>query len=398
MPFQGGETRPYKVSEIVVMPLTTTVRVPFVDIAGQHRAIKDELLEAISEVLDSGAFVLGEPVRDFEDRFADLCGTRFAVAVNSGTDALVLALRALGIGLCDEVITVPNSFIATASAIVQSGARPVFVDVGDDYNMDPALIEAAITPRTRAILPVHLTGRTADMSAIRAVADRHGLPIVEDAAQAVMAECHGRRAGALGTLGCFSLHPLKTLNACGDGGVITTDDAALAEKLRILRNLGLRTRDECVAWSGNSRLDSLQAAILLVKLRYVADWTEARRTNAAFYRRELADVSGLSLPMAERAHEYAVYHTFIIQTPQRDALRQFLAGRGIETNVHYPVPTHRQPAAAELGLPSGSFPVAERQATRFLSLPVHQGLTSEQRQAVVDGVREFFDGECDGSK
>jgi dTDP-4-amino-4,6-dideoxygalactose transaminase len=363
-----------------------------VDIAGQHRAIKDELLEAISEVLDTGTFVLGEPVREFEDRFADLCGTRFAIAVNSGTDALLLALRVLGIGPGAEVITVPSSFIATGSAIVLSGARPVFVDVGDDYNMDPALVEAAITERTRAILPVHLTGRPADMNAIRALADRRGLPIVEDAAQAVMAEYQGSRTGSLGTLGCFSLHPLKTLNACGDGGVVTTDDAVLAEKLRILRNLGLRTRDECVVWSGNSRLDSIQAAILLVKMRHVADWTEARRVNAAFYRRALADLPGLTLPLEERPHEYAVYHTFMIQTAQRDALRQFLAGRGIETNVHYPVPIHLHPAAAELGLRPGSFPVAERQAKHFLSLPVHQGLTHGQRQAVVDAVCEFFEG------
>ncbi len=369
---------------------TATIRVPFVDIAGQHRAIKEELLEAIGEVLDSGAFILGEPVRAFEDRFADLCGTRYAVAVNSGTDALLLALRALGIGPGDEVITVPSSFIATGSAIALSGARPVFIDVGPDYNMDPSLIESAVTPRTRAILPVHLTGRPADMNAIQAVADKHGLPIVEDAAQAVMAEYRGHRTGALGTVGCFSLHPLKTLNACGDGGIITTDDPALVERLHILRNIGLRTRDECVVWSGNSRLDTMQAAILLVKLRYVADWTEARRSNAAYYRRALADVPGLTLPPAERPDEYAVYHTFMVLAEERDRLRRFLAERGIETNVHYPVPIHLHPAAAAWQLPAGSFPVAEGQARHFLSLPVHQGLIVEQREAVATAVRAFY--------
>jgi dTDP-4-amino-4,6-dideoxygalactose transaminase len=373
------------------MTSTTAIRVPFVDIAGQHRAIKDELLEAIGEVLDSGAFVLGEPVRQFEDRFADLCSTQYAVAVNSGTDALLLGLLALGVGPGDDVITTPSSFVATTAAIALSGARPVFADVGADYNIDPHCIEQAITPRTKALLPVHLTGRPADMDAIQAIADRHGLSVIEDAAQAVMAEYKGRRTGALGALGCFSLHPLKTLNACGDGGVVTTDDPALADRLRVLRNLGLRTRDECVAWSGNSRLDTIQAAILLVKLRYVADWTEARREHAAFYQRALAGIRGLTLPLPEGPHEYSVYCTFMILAERRDELRGFLAERGIETSVHYPVPIHRQPAAAALKQPAGAFPVAERQAQRFLSLPVHQGLSAEQRQAVADAVRDFYE-------
>jgi len=366
----------------------TEVRVPFVNLAAQHQPIKAELMEAIGNVIDTGAFVLGDPVGEFEERFAALCGTKHAVAVNSGTDALILALRALNIGPGDEVITSPNSFIATAAAIALTGARPVFVDTAVDFNIDPNQIERAITSRTRAILPVHLTGRPADMDPIRTTAERRGLPIIEDAAQAALASYRGRRAGNLGTIGCFSLHPLKTLNACGDAGILTTNHAALAERLRILRNIGLKTRDECVAWSGNSRLDTMQAAILIVKLRYLQEWTDARRANAAYYRKALVDVPGLTLPMEDRENETSVYHTFMIQTDKRDALKQHLAANGIETAVHYPVPMHLHPAAASLGYQRGAFPTAERQAQRILSLPVWHGLTAQQLTLVVNQVRE----------
>jgi dTDP-4-amino-4,6-dideoxygalactose transaminase len=369
--------------------MRTPVRVPYVNLAGQHRALKAELLDAVAGVLDNGQFILGEPVQQFEQRFAALCGVRFAVGVNSGTDALVLALRALDIGPGDEVITVPNTFVATASAIVLAGAHPVFVDVGDDYNMDARLIERAITARTKAILPVHLTGRPADVEGIGAVAAKHGLPVVEDCAQAVLAESNGRRVGSFGALGCFSLHPLKTLNACGDGGVVTTDDPALADRLRILRNIGLRTRDDCAAWAANSRLDTIQAAILLVKLRYLEHWTQARRAHAAFYALRLAGVDGLTLP-SEHPHQHAVYHTYVVQAERRDELKAFLAERGIETSIHYPIPIHLHRAAAELKLPRGSFPVAERQAAHILSLPVYPELTGEQLEAVVDALREFY--------
>lgn len=369
--------------------MMTAVRVPYVDLAGQHRALRAELLAAVEGVLENGQFILGAAVQQFEQRFAQLCGTRFAIGVNSGTDALVLALRALGIGPGDEVITVPNSFVATAAAIVLAGARPVFVDVGADYNMDPALIERAVTARTRAVLPVHLTGRPADMQPILAVAARHGLHVIEDCAQAVMAESHGQRVGSFGATGCFSLHPLKTLNACGDGGVLTTNDPALADRLRVLRNLGLRTRDDCTTWSGNSRLDTLQAAILLVKLRYLGRWTEARRANADFYCRALAGIRQVTLP-TERPYERAVYHTFVIQVERRDELKQYLKEREIETSIHYPVPIHLHSAAAGLGLPRGSFPEAERQADRILSLPIYPELTEEQLRAVADTIRDFY--------
>jgi len=365
------------------------VEIPYVDIAGQHAAIKAELLSAISEVLDSGHFILGEAVVEFEGQFASLCGVRYAVGVNSGTDALILALRAVGVGPGDEVITPPNSFVASASCVRLVGARPVFVDVGRDYNIDPEKIVAAVTSRTKAIVPVHLTGRPCAMDPILKVAHEKGLHVVEDAAQAVCAEYRGQRAGSFGTIGCFSLHPLKTLSACGDGGVLTTDDSELVERLRILRNIGLRTRDDCVAWSQNSRLDTLQAAILLVKLRYVEEWTERRRENARYYQERLAQLPDVEVPLEEPGTR-PVYHTFVIQAERRDALRVFLKQRGIHTAIHYPVPIHLSTAGRELGYPEGSFPVAERQARRIVSLPVYPELTTSQLQRVCEAITDFY--------
>ena len=362
--------------------------IPYVDIAGQHRGLKAELLAAIGDVLDEAQFVLGDRVREFEARFAELCGVRHAVAVNSGTDALILSLRALEIGPGDEVITPPNSFISSASCIVLVGARPVFVDVLDDFNLDPAQVEAAITPRTKAILPVHLNGRPAQMGPIMDLAAAHGLAVVEDAAEAVLARYRGQPVGSFG-IGCFSLHPLKTLNACGDGGVLTTDDERLAEQFRQLRNLGLRNRDACVLWSSNSRLDTIQAAILLVKLKYLEAWTLARREHAACYREALAGVPGVRAP-DDRPEEWAVYHRFVIQAERRDALKQFLAERGVETAVHYPIPIHLQPAARDLGYGPGSFPMTERQAARILSLPVYPELSPQEREEVVRAIRAFY--------
>lgn len=360
--------------------------VPYVDLAAQHAPLLDDLLAAAQRVIAGGQFILGDEVAGFEQEFAALCGTAQAVGVNSGTDALLLALRALGIGPGDEVICPPNSFVATAGAIALCGARPVYADVGDDYNLDPAAAEAAIGPRTKAILPVHLTGRPAPMPELLAIAARHGLEIVEDAAQAVMAELDGRRVGSFGRLGCFSCHPLKTLNACGDAGVITTDDAALAERLRVLRNLGLESRDRCIAVSGNSRLDALQAAILRVKLPHLADWTARRRANAGIYQTELADVPGLTVPV-EREGERPAWHTFVIQADDRDGLRGALTARGIGSAVHYPVPIHLQPAYADPDFPAGSLPVAEAQAARIVSLPIHQGLSEDDVRDICAAIR-----------
>jgi dTDP-4-amino-4,6-dideoxygalactose transaminase len=295
----------------------------------------------------------------------------------------------LEIGAGDEVITVPNSFVASTSCITLVGARPVFVDVGEDYLLDPEQLERAITPRTRAILPVHLTGRPADMLAIMDMARSHGLHVVEDCAQAVLAEYKGQRVGSFGTIGCFSLHPLKTLNACGDGGVLTTNDAGLYEKLMALRNIGLQSRDRCVLWSGNSRLDTMQAAMLLVKLAYVDDWTAQRRAHARFYQYALSHIPEVRLP-GDQPYATAVYHTFVIQAEQRQALQQYLTECGIGTAIHYPVPIHLQPAAAELGYGPGSFPVAERQAGRILSLPIYAELQPAALAYIARSMRRFY--------
>lgn len=363
--------------------------IPYVDIASQHSAISDELIQATRKVMEHAQFVLGAEVADFEKRFAEMCGVPYAVGVNSGTDALILGLRALDIGPGDEVITAPNSFISTAGSIALVGARPVFVDVRDDYNIDPELIEKALTPKSRAILPVHLTGRPADMDPIMEVARKHQLYVIEDAAQAVTAQYEDGCVGSIGDIGCFSFHPLKTLNACGDGGAITTQDKKLYEKLVSLRNIGLQTRDRAVFWSGNSRLDTLQAAFLLVKLKHVGKWTEKRRANAKFYQEHLQDVNEIRCPK-DKSYEYAVYHTFIIQAQDRDALKEHLAENGIETAIHYPVPIHLQPAASRLGYKKGDFPMAETQAEQILSLPVYPELSKNDLERVVSGIKSFY--------
>ncbi len=367
----------------------TINQIPFVNLKSQHASLKSELLTEIGEVIDEGNFILGEQVAEFERQFAQLCGVRYAIGVNSGTDALIFALKAIGIRSGDEVITVPNSFVASASCIRVLGARPIFVDVGDDYNIDPSKISSVITPKTKAIIPVHLTGRPCDMEPILTLAQEKGIAVVEDAAQAVLAEYQGQRVGSFGTVGCFSLHPLKNLNACGDGGVLVTDNPELHDKLKIMRNIGLRSRDDCVLWSHNSRLDTLQAAILLVKLRYLQEWTQRRRENARYYQTKLAGIPQIQMP-SEREREKCVYHTFVIQAKRRDELRQFLSDRGIGTAIHYPVPIHLSTAGKELGYAEGSFPVAEMQAHQILSLPIYPELTVAQLEEVCQNIKLFY--------
>ncbi len=369
--------------------MENNIKVPYIDLAGQHARIKDELMSAIETVLLKGQFILGEVLQQFETEFAKLCGVKHAIGVNSGTDALILSLRVLGVGCGDEVITTPNSFVASATAAALLGATPVFVDVSPDYLMDPTKLESAITSKTKAVMPVHLTGKPCEMDKIVSICSRRGVPIVEDCAQAVCAEYHGRPVGSLGKLGCFSLHPLKTLNACGDGGVITTDDDAFAEELKIMRNIGLKTRDDCVMWSGNSRLDNIQAAILLVKLKHLEHWTDKRRQNAAFYFTNLRDTPGILLPI-ESEGVRSVYHTFVVRVKRRQELQAHLREHGIETVIHYPVPIHLHRAAAKLGHKTGDFPVCEEQANEILSLPVHEGLTSEQLQYVATTIKKFY--------
>lgn len=369
---------------------TTATKIPYVNIPLQHAALKDELLAAIGDVIDQGQFILGPQVEQFEKEFAELCCVEHAIGVNSGTDALVLALQALGVGPGDEVITAPNSFVATATAIVLAGAKPVFVDVSEDYNLDPGELAGAITPRTKAILPVHLTGRPCDMAPILEFARHNDLEVIEDCAQAVLAEYKGQRVGSFGAIGCFSLHPLKTLNACGDGGVLTTNDAVLADKLRVLRNIGLRTRDDCQYWSGNSRLDTMQAAVLLVKLQHLPRWTERRRENAQFYQEQLANIPAIRFPR-DTNDIFSVYHTFVIQSERRDALREFLTARGIGTAVHYPTPIHLTQAWKSLGYTAGSFPVAEELAQKIVSLPVYPELESSDLEFIVQSIRAFYE-------
>lgn len=369
------------------MPLT----IPYVDLAQQHRSLREELLAAVGRVLDSGQFILGEEMVRFEEEFARLCQTRHAVAVNSGTDALILALKALDIGPGDEVITPPNSYLASASCIALAGAKPVFADVREDLNLDPAAVESAITPRTRAIIAVDLTGKPAPMPELLAVARAHGLEIIEDAAQAVGATLNGRPVGSLSRVGCFSLHPLKNLNACGDGGMLTTDDDALAARVRLLRNHGQPNRNDCEEFSLVSRLDSVQAAMLRCKLPHLPEITRRRRENAARYRERLAGCARLRCP-EDGPGEFCVYHTFVVQADEREALIAHLAAAGIGTAIHYPTPIHLMTVGRKLGHQEGDFPVTERLASRILSLPIYPELTLAQVDQVAGAVLEFYRG------
>jgi dTDP-4-amino-4,6-dideoxygalactose transaminase len=364
-----------------------TIRIPYVDIGAQYAQERDELLPIIDRVLASGGHVGGPAVDELEARLAALCGVNHAVALNSGTDALVLALRALGVGTGDEVITAPNSFVASTAAIVHVGATPVFADVLPDQNIDPERVAAAITPRTKAILPIHLTGRMADMEPIMDLARRNDLLVIEDAAQAVGSSYAGRPAGSIGDVGCFSTHPLKNLNACGDGGFITTNDDRVAATVKLLRNHGLIDRNAVEQWGFVSRMDALQAAILGYRVGRLDDVVARRRANAARYL-ELLDRDRVFCP-AERQIEFNTYHTFVVQVDRRDTLQRHLADRGIGTAIHYPVPIHLQRAAAALGYKPGDFPVTERQADRILTLPVNQSLGPGEIEIVAEAVNDF---------
>lgn len=363
------------------------MRVKYVDLPGQYLQQRQEILDAVDATLRSGRYILGEPVEEFEQRFAALCGVRHAIGVANGTDALILALKALDIGPGDEVITAANSWVSSASSIALVGAVPVFADVGDDYNIDPACIRAVITPRSKAILPVHLTGRCADMTAINAIAREHGLVVIEDAAQAAGAKLGDLAAGAMGDIACFSLHPLKNLNAAGDAGALTTNNDDLAAKLRQMRNHGLANRNQVDFWSINSRLDSLQAAILNTKFAHLNSHIEQRRRHADRYRAGLADL--VRCPSA-RSDAYDTYHLFVVQCAQRDQLKAFLKTQGVSTAIHYPVPIHLQPSSRRLGYSQGTLPVTESQSTKILSLPVHHLLEDAQVDYVIDCIHRFY--------
>jgi dTDP-4-amino-4,6-dideoxygalactose transaminase len=362
--------------------------IPYVDLAAQFAAERPLLERAIISALSEGQWIGGAQVEQFERHAAGVLGAEHVIAVGSGTDALMLGMRALDIGPGDEVITPPNSFVASTAAIVQIGATPVFVDVLDDQSIDPAAVEQAITSRTRAIMPVHLSGRMADMDVLGELARRHGLRIVEDAAQAFGSRLHGKSAGTFGDIGCFSAHPLKNLNAAGDAGFVVTADAELAARLRRLRNNGLVDRNTVVEWGTVSRLDTVQAVILSHRLGAIDQVIAARRANAARYR-ALLDPAHVFHPTCS-AGQHNSFHTFVVQVDRRDELQRYLAEHGIGTSIHYPIPIHLQPAARSLGYGVGRFPVVERQAARILSLPIHQFLGDDDVVRIANTVNEFF--------
>lgn len=366
--------------------------IPFVDLASQYRSIKEEIMPAVSAVLESTQFCLGRFVADFERDFAAYCGASFCVGVNSGTSALHLALLALGVGPGDEVLTTPHTFIATTAAVAYTGATPVFADVDSRTGLlDPDRLERAITPRTKAILPVHLYGQPVDMDGILRVADRHGIPVVEDAAQAHGAEDQGRRCGSMGRMACFSFYPGKNLGAYGEGGAVVTSDPELDKRLRVLRDWGQERKYHHDLLGYNYRMEGMQGAILGVKLRHLEAWTEARRSRAALYDRLL---DGVIERPGLRAGVRHVYHIYAVLHPRRDALQKHLSERGIQTGIHYPIPVHLQKAFAALGHGPGSFPNAEKAASETLSLPMFPELTDEQVHEVCGAVREFQAGKA----
>jgi dTDP-4-amino-4,6-dideoxygalactose transaminase len=363
--------------------------IPYVNLPAQADEQMPELAAIFERIVRRGSFVgTGAEIERLEARLAECCGTREAVALNSGTDALFLALKVAGIGPGDEVITPPNSFIASTAVIAHLGARPVFVDVLADQNIDPAAIERAITPRTRAIMPVHLTGRVCRMDRILEIAERHGLIVIEDAAQSIGSMFQGRKSGSFGHFGCFSAHPLKNLNAMGDAGFVTTNDSAAAARMRRLRTHGMADRETVEEWGFVSRMDVLQAAILDYRLDKLPDVIAKRRENAALYQRLLKHERVFVPPC--RQDEFNTFHTFVIQVDRRDELQRHLRAIGIKTAIHYPVPIHLQPAAGSLGYRKGDFPATERQADRILTLPVNQYMSAKEVEAVAGEVLAFY--------
>lgn len=377
------------------------MNVPLLDLNAQHSPIRKDLLAAIEGVLDKGDFILGGEVKRLEEKIASYCHTQYGIGVSSGTDALLVAAMALEIGQGDEVITTPFSFFATAAIISRVGAKPVFVDIDPvTYNLNPEQIEKVITPKTRAIIPVHLYGQCADMDPILAVAARHGLSVIEDAAQAIGSEYRdGRRAGSMGRLGCLSFFPSKNLGALGDGGMVVTNDEALADRVRLLRIQGGRPKYYHKVIGGNFRLDTLQASVLNVKLPYLDRWTSMRQHNASryetlFQQSGLLEKIGMVLPKpVYREHKvdhYHIYNQFIIRVPRRDALRSFMTEKKIGNEIYYPMPLHLQECYRSLGYKEGDLPVVEQACKETLGLPIFPELTQSQQETVVEAVKEFY--------
>ena len=349
-----------------------------------------EILERIAEVVKSGDFTLGKAVGAFEEKFADLIGVRHAVGVGSGTDALKLGLKAVGIGHGDEVITAANTFIATVGAIYEIGARPVFVDCDDSFCMDVGQVEAAITERTKAIMPVQLSGEVTDMTRLMAIADKHRLAVVEDACQGILSETDGKRSGTWGAAAGFSLHPLKNLNVWGDSGIVVTDDDAVAERLRLLRNHGMRNRDEIAIMGYNSRLDTVQAVVGDWLIPQTHDITDKRIANAAYYDAALNGIDGIRVP-PRRVNVKHVYHLYMVFAERRDALYQHCLDNGVEAKIHYPIPLYQQDGLTFLGYKPGAFPVTDRHAAEVISFPVDQHIDRSQQDIVIDTVRTFYE-------
>jgi len=349
----------------------------------------DAVFAELRKLIHSGDFTLGAPLREFEEKFAKLCGTYHAVGVGTGTDALFLSLKALGIGNGDEVITCPFTFVATVGAIAQSGARPVFVDANDQYVIDVSKIEQAITPRTKAIMPVHYTGQPCDMPKILDIAKRHNLRVIEDACQSIGGEVDGRRVGSWGDAAGFSLHPLKNLNVWGDGGIVTTQSVELRDKLRLLRNHGLSGRDEVECYGYNCRLDTLQAVVGLWLFPQIEAITEARIATANLFDAELGMLSEIGVPPRSKNMRHA-YHLYMLHAEKRDELVKFLLEKGVDAKIHYPIPMHLQRASGYLGHKPGDFPISESHSKTVFSLPVHQHLTDSQKQYCIDMVKAFY--------
>jgi aminotransferase EvaB len=356
---------------------------------GQQFADHDAIWEKVREVVVRGDFTLGTEVEALEQEFSLLCGATHVIGVGSGTDALFLSLKALGIGPGDEVITTPFTFYATIGAIVTAGAKPVFCDVDIDYNIDAKLIESKITENTKAILPVHWSGNPCDMDTIEAISVSHKIPVITDACHAINASYKGRRSGALGNVACFSFHPLKNLNVWGDGGVIATDSDILADKLRLLRNHGLAGRDECRVFAYNSRLDTIQAVVARHMLEKIDHITETRIANATYFDKMLAPISQVRVPNRD-PDVHQVFHIYSICCEQRNELQQYLIEHSVDAKVHYPIPMHLQPAAEYLGHQPGDFSIAENIANTTLSLPVHEFITLEQQDHVIQLIKSFY--------
>jgi len=373
------------------------MQVPLLDLKAQYASIKEEIRAALDEVLESQIFILGPKVEELEKKIAAYSNVKHAVGVSSGSDALLISLMALGIGPGDEVITSPFTFFATAGVIARLRAVPVFVDIDPvTYNIDPEKIEAAVTPRTKAIIPIHLFGQCADMQPIMEIAAKHGLIVIEDAAQSLGAEYRGRRAGAIGHLGIFSFFPSKNLGGFGDGGMVVTNDEVLYERVKVLRVHGAKPKYYHKIVGGNFRLDAIQAAVLTVKMKYLDGWSQKRRDNAGSYDRQLAEARPIDIVLPKAVYrdggdrDYHIYNQYTIRTKQRDGLQRFLKDQGVATEIYYPLPLHLQECFKDLGYKKGDFPVAEESVGAVISLPIYPELSTAQKDYIVEKIREFY--------